>query len=36
MDLGEIGWDDKDWIFLPQYMDKWKVLVNTIMNLRVL
>jgi hypothetical protein len=30
MDLGEIGWDGMDWISLA-----WKILVNTVMNLRV-
>jgi hypothetical protein len=35
MDLGEIGWDGMDWIDLPQDMDQWRTLVNTVMNLRV-
>jgi hypothetical protein len=35
MDLGEIGWDGIDWIDLAQDRDKWRALVNTIMNLRV-
>jgi hypothetical protein len=35
MDLREIGWDGMDWIDLAQCRDKWRVLVNTVMNLRV-
>jgi hypothetical protein len=35
MDLREIGWDDMDWIDLAQNRDKWRALVNTVMNLRV-
>jgi hypothetical protein len=35
MDLGEIGWDDMDWIDLAQDRDQWRALVNTMMNLRV-
>jgi hypothetical protein len=35
MDLGEIGWDGVDWIALAQDRDKWRVLVNSILNLRV-
>jgi hypothetical protein len=35
MDLGEIGWDGMDWIDLVQDRDKWRDLVNTVMNLRV-
>jgi hypothetical protein len=35
MDLGEIGWDDRDWIKLAQDRDQWRALVNTVMNLRV-
>jgi hypothetical protein len=31
MDLREIGWDGVDWID----MDQWRVLVNTVLNLRV-
>jgi hypothetical protein len=36
MDLGEIGWDGMDCIDLAQDRNQWKVLVNTVMNLRVL
>jgi hypothetical protein len=35
IDFREIGWDGIDWIDLAQDRDKWKALVNTIMNLRV-
>jgi hypothetical protein len=35
IDLIEIGWDDMDWIDLAQDRDKWRALVNTVMNLRV-
>jgi hypothetical protein len=34
-DLGEIGWDGRDWIELAQDRDLWRALVNTVMNLRV-
>jgi hypothetical protein len=35
IDLREIGWDGTDWINLAQDREKWKALVNTVMNLRV-
>jgi hypothetical protein len=35
MDLREIGWDGMDWIYLGQNRDRWRALLNTIMNLRV-
>jgi hypothetical protein len=35
MDLREIGWDGMDWIDLAQDRDKWRALVNTVMNLVV-
>jgi hypothetical protein len=35
MDLGEIGWDGRDWIELARDRDQWRALVNTVMNLRV-
>jgi hypothetical protein len=28
MNLGEIGWDGMDWIYLAQDTDKWRVLMN--------
>jgi hypothetical protein len=36
MDLREIGWGSVDWIQLAQNRDRWRDLVNTVMNLRVL
>jgi hypothetical protein len=35
MDLREMGWDGVDWIKLAQDRDRWRALVNTVMNLRV-
>jgi hypothetical protein len=35
MDLLEVGRDDVDWIDLAQYRDRWRALVNSVMNLRV-
>jgi hypothetical protein len=35
VDLREIGRDVLDWIELAQDRDQWRVLVNTVMNLRV-
>jgi hypothetical protein len=35
MDLGVIGWGDVDWIRLTQDGDKWRALVNAVMNVRV-
>jgi hypothetical protein len=35
MDLLEIGWGGVDWISLAQDGDKWRALVNAVMNLRV-
>jgi hypothetical protein len=34
-DLGEIGWGGVDWIGLVQDRDKWRALVNAVMNLPV-
>jgi hypothetical protein len=35
MDFREIGFGDVDWIHLAQDRDRWRALVNTVMNLRV-
>jgi hypothetical protein len=37
MDLGETGWGgrDIDWIGLAQDRNKWRALVNAVMNLLV-
>jgi hypothetical protein len=35
MDLKETRWNGMNWIDLAQDRDTWKVLVNTVMNLRV-
>jgi hypothetical protein len=37
MDLGEIGWGGGvEWIHLDQDGDRWRAVVNAVMNLRVL
>jgi hypothetical protein len=35
MDLGEVGWGDVDWIGLSQDRNRCRVLVNSVLNLRV-
>jgi hypothetical protein len=36
MDLRDIDWGSVDWIQLAQDRDRWRALVYTVMNLRVL
>jgi hypothetical protein len=36
MDLREIGWGGVEWIHLAQDRNRWRALVNAVMNLRVL
>ena len=33
-DLQEVGWGSMDWIDLAQYRNRWRALVNAVMNLR--
>jgi hypothetical protein len=35
MDLGEVGCNGVDWIGLAQDRERWRVLVNAVMNLRL-
>jgi hypothetical protein len=35
MDLGKIRWGSVDWINLAQGREKWRALVNAVMNLGV-
>jgi hypothetical protein len=35
MDLGVVGWGDVDWIGLAQDRNRWRALVNWVLNLRV-
>jgi hypothetical protein len=35
MHLQEVGWVSMDWIDLAQDRDRWRALVNEVMNLRV-
>jgi hypothetical protein len=35
MDLWEIGFGDVDWIHWDQDRDRWRAVVNTVMNLQV-
>jgi hypothetical protein len=35
VDLGEVGWGDVDWIGLAQDRNRWRAVVNSVLNLRV-
>jgi hypothetical protein len=35
MDLGEVGWGDVDWNGLAKDRNRWRALVNSVLNLRV-
>jgi hypothetical protein len=35
LDIRGIGWDGVNWIDLAQDSDKWRALVNAVVNLRV-
>jgi hypothetical protein len=35
MDLAEIGWSGVDWICLAQDRNRWRAVVNSVMNLQV-
>jgi hypothetical protein len=34
MELVEMGWGDVDWIGLAHYRDRWRALVNSVLNLQ--
>jgi hypothetical protein len=34
-DLGEVGWGVVDWTGLAQNRNRWRALVNSVLNLRV-
>jgi hypothetical protein len=36
MDLGEVGWGDVDWIGVAKDRNRWRALVNSVLNLQVL
>jgi hypothetical protein len=33
--LGKVGWGDVDWIGLAQDRNRWRAVVNSVLNLRV-
>jgi hypothetical protein len=35
IDLGEVGWGDVDWIGLAMDRNRWRAVVNSVLNLRV-
>jgi hypothetical protein len=34
-DLGEVGWGNVDWIGLAKDRNRWRALVNSVLNIRV-
>jgi hypothetical protein len=36
MDIREMGWMGVEWIYLAQERDRWRAVVDAVMNLRVL
>jgi hypothetical protein len=36
IDFGEVGWGDVDWIGLAKDRNRWRALVNSVLNLWVL
>jgi hypothetical protein len=34
MDLGEVVWSDLDWISLARDRNRWRAVVNSVLNLR--
>jgi hypothetical protein len=35
MDIREVGWEGMDWTDLAQDRDRWRAVVNAVMNLQV-
>jgi hypothetical protein len=35
LDLVEVGWGDVNWIGLAQDRDRWRAIVNSVLNIRV-
>jgi hypothetical protein len=35
MDLGDTGWGDVDWIGLAKVRNRWRAVMNLVLNLRV-
>jgi hypothetical protein len=35
MDLGEVGWGNVDWIGLAKDRNRWRALVNSVLNFRI-